>query len=248
MKLKVLSYNIHKGMNIGNREFILNKIRESIRQVTPDIVFLQEVVGDHRHHKMRIEEWPTNAQFEFLADETWPHFAYGKNAVYEQGHHGNAILSKYPILHWDNTDLTINTYEYRGLTHGQIEIPQTKKKLDLFCTHLNLLHGSRVMQLETIIQTIKNKTSDDSQLILAGDFNDWRNRLGGRLLEELHLKEAFTCLRGKPAKTFPGHWPFLRLDRIYFRGMSVIDGMVMETGRWGKLSDHLPLSATFEIT
>src|SRR4051812_7468381 len=95
--LRVISYNIHKGFSSGNLKFILKKMREALRFVQPDLIFLQEVLGHHEVHSRRIKDWPDQSQFEFLAHELWPHFAYGRNAVYTNGHHGNAILSKYPF-------------------------------------------------------------------------------------------------------------------------------------------------------
>lgn len=73
-------------------------MRNTIQKYRVDLVLLQEVVGKHEKHT------PTTSQFEFLADGVWPHFAYGKNAVYDEGHHGNAILSLYPIVEWKNLD------------------------------------------------------------------------------------------------------------------------------------------------
>src|SRR5690349_17254196 len=97
IRLRVLSYNIHKGFGPGNIKFILKKIKEALRSIHPDLVFLQEVLGHHEIHQKNIKGWPEQSQFEFLAHELWPHFAYGRNAVYTNGHHGNAILSKHPI-------------------------------------------------------------------------------------------------------------------------------------------------------
>src|SRR5690349_18068205 len=102
--LRVVSYNIHKGFNMSNRRFILRRIRDAIRDVHPELVMLQEVLGEHKHHAERHKDWPEQAQFDFLAHELWPHVAYGRNAVYGAGHHGNAILSKYPFKFVENID------------------------------------------------------------------------------------------------------------------------------------------------
>ena len=84
--LKVLSYNIHKGFSVGNRRFVLERIRQAIRTVHADVVFLQEVLGQHEKHRIHVQGWPSQTQFEFLADQVWPHHAYGKNATYTAGH------------------------------------------------------------------------------------------------------------------------------------------------------------------
>src|SRR5262245_56525891 len=92
--IRVLTYNIHKGFSTTNSRFVLHQIKEAIEVIHPHVVFLQEILGEHVSHEMEVENWPRKPQFEFLAQESWPHVAYGKNAIYEAGHHGNAILSK----------------------------------------------------------------------------------------------------------------------------------------------------------
>ena len=77
-KLKVLTYNIHKGFSVGNRRFVLHEIKEALRHIDADIVFLQEIQGEHRHRMNHVENWPNSSQFEFLADQVWHHHAYGK--------------------------------------------------------------------------------------------------------------------------------------------------------------------------
>jgi endonuclease/exonuclease/phosphatase family metal-dependent hydrolase len=135
MKLRVLSYNIHKGFSMGNRRFVLDGIRQAIRETSADLVFLQEVLGEHQDHKKKYPEWRKDSQFEFLADEVWPHYAYGKNAIYTSGHHGNAILSKYPFTFFENIDISTNRVEQRGLLHGVIEIPGHKQPIHAICVY-----------------------------------------------------------------------------------------------------------------
>ena len=90
--------NTHKGFTFFNRKFILPELRDAVHSVSADIVFLQEVMGDHALHAARVTHWPAAPHYEFLADTMWPDFAYGRNAVYPDGHHGNAVLSKFPIV------------------------------------------------------------------------------------------------------------------------------------------------------
>lgn len=94
---KVLTINIHKGFTAFNRRFILPELRDAVRTVSADIVCLQEVMGAHEVHPLHVENWPDTSHYEFLADTMWSDFAYGRNAVYPEGHHGNAVLSRYPI-------------------------------------------------------------------------------------------------------------------------------------------------------
>ena len=116
--LKILTVNTHKGFTALNRRFILPELRDAVRTLSADMVFLQEVHGTHEHHAKRYENWPPTPQYEFLADSMWPQFAYGRNAVYPHGDHGNALLSKFPILRHENLDVSIGTQEQRGLLHS----------------------------------------------------------------------------------------------------------------------------------
>ncbi|WP_195848002.1 endonuclease/exonuclease/phosphatase family protein, partial [Bordetella pertussis] len=107
IRLRILTVNAHKGFTSFNRRFILHELREALREARPDLVFLQEVLGEHQRHAARHARWPAVSQYEFLADTLWSAYAYGRNAVYPDGHHGNAVLSKYPIVSHRNEDLSV---------------------------------------------------------------------------------------------------------------------------------------------
>ena len=83
----------------------------------------------------------------------------------------------------------------------------------------------------------------DAPLLIAGDFNDWRNRAHDRLAERLDLSEIFGGALGRPARSFPSALPLFRLDRIYVRGLSVTKGEVHFGEPWSTISDHAALSA-----
>ena len=88
--LRVMTVNVHKGFTFFNRRFMLRELRDAVREVGSDLVFLQEVHGAAERLGV--------PQYEFLADQIWPAFAYGRNAVYTGGEHGNALLSKYQLF------------------------------------------------------------------------------------------------------------------------------------------------------
>lgn len=245
--IRVLSYNIHKGFSTGNRNFVLRKLREAIRTVQADLVFLQEVLGHHEVHGKRVIDWPTRPQFEFLADEMWPHFAYGKNAVYTAGHHGNAILSKYPISFWENIDVSTNRLERRGLLHVVIEIPHKRKPLHAICVHLGLLETERQTQIRRLCDRIESMVPHDEPLVIGGDFNDWRIQITRPLKKLVEVQEVFEELRGSHARTFPSWLPALKLDRIYYRGLRARDGQTLVGPPWSQLSDHAALYADLTI-
>lgn len=245
MKIRILSYNIHKGFTIGNTDFILEHIRNAMREVNADILFLQEVLGDHRDSKCRIPDWETAIQFEYLADSAWPHFAYGKNAVYSEGHHGNAILSKFPIMDWSNQSISTNRFEQRGLLKAKILIPELEKEIILANTHLDLTQGGRNKQATLIIDDLKRES--DTPWILVGDFNDWNKKISTRIERELQAREAFKYLHGNYPSTFPSFMPLLSLDRVFLNKITPISAVTLGHGHWKKLSDHLPIYVELEI-
>jgi len=246
MRIRILSYNIHKGFDTFNRRFVLGVIKEQIRHLGPDVVCLQEVQGEHAHHKGKVLGYPIESQFEFLADTVWPHFAYGKNAIYSHGHHGNAILSKYPIARWSNLDLSLDKSEMRGLLHAEIELPSEQRTFHVLTTHLNLFHRARVRQLSRI-REYAQRNLKDLDFTLVGDFNDWLLELDPLLREQLGARELFASMYGKHARTFPCFYPKLALDRAYLRGHTPVNGMVLTDGPWNNLSDHLPIYIEVDV-
>src|SRR5690606_23293185 len=111
--VKVLTGNVHKGFTICSRRFVLSERRDAIRSTAPDIICVQEVLGEHHRHAARLHGWPTTSHYEYLAGSIWSDVAYGRNAVYPAGHHGNAVLSKYPITTYDNHDISVSRHEAR---------------------------------------------------------------------------------------------------------------------------------------
>lgn len=245
MKIRILSYNIHKGFTIGNTDFILEEIRAAMREVNADVLFLQEVLGDHKDSKCRIPDWQTAIQFEYLADTVWPHFAYGKNAIYDEGHHGNAILSKFPIVDWTNINLSTNRFEQRGLLKARVQIPQLEREIILANAHLDLTQRGRNMQTDIIVEDLKDEK--ETPWVLVGDFNDWNKKVTKRIENELKVHEAFKFLHGNYPATFPSFMPMLSLDRVFLNKMTAITAVTLDHGHWKKLSDHLPLCVEIEI-
>jgi endonuclease/exonuclease/phosphatase family metal-dependent hydrolase len=240
--LKIATYNIHKGLSYFKRRVVLHELRERLRELDADIVFLQEVQGEHAYHCERYHNYPNGAQHDFIAAEVWPHSVYGKNAVYEAGHHGNAILSRFPILQSFNTDVSAHRFESRGLLHCEIDLPGLPN-LHCLCAHFGLFAKGRRAQTVALIEYVRNEIPPDAPLIIAGDFNDWRNQTGKALAGELHIHDVFHLHGGRLARSFPSRLPLLRLDRIYVRGFDVLHSSVHTGGNWQRLSDHAALSA-----
>jgi endonuclease/exonuclease/phosphatase family metal-dependent hydrolase len=241
--LSIASYNIHKGMSFFNRRVVLHDVRERLQGINADIVFLQEVQGLHERRLLRHGNWPAGPQHEFLSDGHWQGMAYGRNAVYEHGHHGNAILSRYPILKSENIDISAHAFESRGMLHCELDTPGLSQPLHAICLHLALNESGRRKQMQQVAERIRAVVPDDAALIIAGDFNDWRRRSCGYLGRELGMREVFDLAHGQAARSFPAVLPMLALDRIYVRGFDVASANVLHGQHWRRLSDHAALTA-----
>jgi len=244
-RMQVLTVNTHKGFTAFNRRFILPELREAVRSTQADLVFLQEVLGGHQRHAARHAGWPKTSQYEFLADSMWSDFAYGRNAVYPEGHHGNALLSKYPIIEHRNLDVSITGPERRGLLHCVLDVPG-QPHVHAICVHLSLLESHRQKQLQ-LLRRLLDSLPADAPVIIAGDFNDWK--LHGNRTLGLHrgLHEAFERHHGLLARTYPARLPLLRLDRIYLRNANSHAPRILGNKPWTHLSDHLPLAVEVQL-
>jgi len=245
MKLRVATYNIHKGFSHFNRRMMVHELRHHLRGLDADIVFLQEVLGEYPGYVLHEPNWPAAPQYEFLAETVWSNFAYGRNAMYDHGHHGNAILSRYPIISSENQDISDHRFEQRGLLHCEVAVESFH--LHCLCVHLGLLERGRRRQLTALTARVQRLVPPTAPLIVAGDFNDWHNRAGRLLVSALGLTDVYQERRGRVALTFPSGLPLLRLDRIYARGFRVC-GVEVHHGRpWSRISDHAALSTELEF-
>jgi len=243
--LRVVTLNIHKGLSQFNRRVVIHELREGLRQLGPDLVFLQEVQGLNERHAMRYASWPGQAQHEFLAGEELQH-VYGRNRVHQHGHYGNALLSRYPILSHENQDISDHRFERRGMLHSVVKVPGWKRNLHCLCVHLSLHERGRRRQLDAIAARLETIVEREQPAIVAGDFNDWRVRASAILERKLGMSEVSVASRGRHSRTFPSLLPLLQLDRIYVRGFRVASARVHRGPPWSLLSDHLALSADLE--
>ncbi|MBN4053637.1 endonuclease/exonuclease/phosphatase family protein [Haliea sp. AH-315-K21] len=240
---RILTLNIHKGFSMSNHRFTLEKIRTCLRESKANIVFLQEVVGENLKHREKIPTWPDSNQMEFLADSVWEHYAYGKNAIYQHGHHGNAILSEMPFLNWQNINISCLSFSQRGILHGK-----TSENVHLLCVHMGLFEKERRLQIKQVVEYIQTKIPSHEPLILAGDFNDWRLGCHHYLQQELQLTEAHLTAQGALARTYPARFPLLKMDRIYQRGFQVKQSQVLQGNGWQVMSDHRALLTELELS
>jgi endonuclease/exonuclease/phosphatase family metal-dependent hydrolase len=245
--LTVATYNIHKGFSTFNQRVVLHALRERLHNLNADIVFLQEVQGEHNFHLQQHADYPEGGQHEFIADRRWPHSAYGKNSIYAAGHHGNAILSRFPIIQTLNTDISAHRFESRGLLHGEVQL-EGGLLVHCLCAHFGLFAKGRRSQTAALIDYVRNEIPADAPVIIAGDFNDWRNQMSAAIAAELGMHDVFNLHSGDVARSFPARMPMFRLDRIYVRGFTVRHSAVHVGGAWQRLSDHAALSASLSFS
>ncbi|MCS7100623.1 MAG: endonuclease/exonuclease/phosphatase family protein [Burkholderiaceae bacterium] len=268
MQLRVATYNIHKGVTGIRRRPRIHDIRLALHTIDADIVFLQEV-QDRNERLARHAHYPDATQLEYLATIGYEHRAYGMNAVYPHGHHGNAILSRHPIRHFTNHDISDHALEKRGLLHAVSRFGRGRgRDVHLICVHFGLIKRSRVRQAGFLIDFVRSEIPPRAPVIIAGDFNDWQKRVDALLREELGVQEVTSCAppplqrtvldrllpwrdgsdaRPAVARTFPSFAPWLTLDRIYVRGFSVLEVQVPRGLTWARRSDHAPLIAQLEL-
>jgi endonuclease/exonuclease/phosphatase family metal-dependent hydrolase len=244
--LHILTYNIHKGFNTGNTRFVLPHIRNALAAHDADVVLLQEVMGAHSQRSKTVKDWPAEPQCDFLAGDRWPYVVYGKNATYRAGHHGNAILSRYPLRECENINLTRNRYASRSLLHAVMDAP-LGPPIHIICLHLGLREHVRQRQLSVLAERVHSLIPANAPVIIGGDFNDWRERAEFFMEVVLGFKDVFKDVKGRPARTFPAAMPVFPVDRIYFRGAKAQWCGCLRQAPWRGLSDHAPLSAVFSV-
>jgi len=242
MAFTVLTVNVHKGFTSFNRRFMLHELREAVREVSADIVFLQEVLGTHERHASRVANFPAQPHYEFLADSIWSQYAYGRNAVYDKGHHGNALLSKFPIMHFENHDISVSGPERRGMLHCVLQPPTLAMPVHAICVHLGLQEAHRHRQLHRLAALVRSLPEGDP-VVVAGDFNDWGLQIK-RMLAGFGL---FEYDESPQAYTYPARLPMVQLDHVYVRGLRPLSLQVPRGRIWWRMSDHLPLIAEFQL-
>lgn len=240
--ITITSYNMHKGMSALNRKVQVDSMAEELRGIGSDVLFLQEVQGQHLTRSSRLPDFPEKPHYDILGDRLSYNRSYGKNAVYPQRHHGNAILSHLPLETRHNLNISVNKLEQRGVLHCEVLPEGWETPLVCLCAHLNLREPDRAKQYRAIFEYVVHHIDPQSPLILAGDFNDWRQKSALSLGNALNLNEVFVDSNGKRPKTFPARLPVLSLDRVYTRNLEVLDSQIHNGKNWQRLSDHLPLS------
>lgn len=255
--LKVATYNIHKGVQgLGPaRRLEIHNLGLAIEQLDADIVCLQEVRKVHRQEEKYFKHWPEMPQAEFLAPPGYEAI-YRTNAITRHGEHGNALLSRWPVVSHRHEDISDHRFEQRGLLHVEVEVEVQASvasvasaqaqspevlKVHVIVVHLGLIPASRVRQVAQLHKYIAREVPEGAPLLVAGDFNDWGQRIT-HMMRAQHLHEWPSTSQA----TYPSRLPIVQLDHVYARGLKPVSQMVPHGKVWRRMSDHLPLVAQFE--
>jgi len=240
VKVRVLSYNIHKCIGGVDRRYQPARVVDAVAFYEPDVVLLQEVdAGARRSNGDR--------QVDLLGEQLgYKHRAWFPNVkVRGGGEYGNAILSRWPLTASSNIDLTVGNRKARSVLHGEIRVrhDSVDRVVHIFNMHLGLSQPERRTQLATFLDCHPFAgLHHDTPVIIGGDFNDVYGRLG-RLL----FPSGFRSVE-RPPLTFPAWAPLRALDSIYVRGAVDLLGVHRgETDLARRASDHRPLFADIVV-
>src|SRR5690606_36789579 len=150
---RIVSYSIHKGRSATGTSESLTALRLGLYNLRPDLLFLQEVQGRNERRSN------LDGQHESLAAILNMQVAYGCNAVRAHTGHGNALLSRLPILQYENQDVSDYRMEHRGLLHALVDINDTP--VHFLAVHLGIFGGGRSRQVAALVERIKRLVPHD---------------------------------------------------------------------------------------
>jgi endonuclease/exonuclease/phosphatase family metal-dependent hydrolase len=237
MKLRVVTYNVHRCRGIDGR-LRPERIVDVLRDVGADVAALQEVVAGEGELD----------QARYIGEALGLHWALGENRKLEGSAYGNVVLSRFPIRVVKNHDISVAGRERRGAFHTDVLLGE-KDAVHVFNIHLGTAFVERRHQGRRLSERDKgilHGAELTGAKIVLGDFNEWTSGLASKLLGS-HLKSVDVKKQLKRRRTFPGVLPLLHLDHIYYDGP--LELLTLEVHRTRKslvASDHLPLVANFE--
>jgi endonuclease/exonuclease/phosphatase family metal-dependent hydrolase len=230
-EIRVASYNIHQCRGV-DRKRDPRRIADVIHSLEADVIALQEV-----------DSWPDArgepAQMAFLAHTNGLSAISGPTIEREDGHYGNALLTRLPIVEVRKMDLTVYRREPRGAL--DVRLDARGAPLRVIATHLGLLPSERRYQVRRILEAVEE--DDQTVTVLLGDINEWF--VMGRPLRWLHARFG----AGVGGRSYPSWCPILKLDRIWARPTQALGKFRVHTSPvTRRASDHLPVSATIAVT
>ncbi len=239
--MRLVTYNIHKGVQglWPAKRLEIHNLRQAVEQFDADIVCLQEVREYHHAEARRFAHWPASPQSDFLSPRGY-HSVYRTNAVTRSGAHGNALLSRWPVVRHQHQDMSDHRLEQRGLLHVELQVEE--RVLHVVVVHLGLIRASRKRQLVQLGAFIAREVPGKQPLVIAGDFNEWDAHYLAAL-EGLGLHSVNALAGCGTTATFPARLPLLQFDYLLVRGLQPVHVEVPAGRTWWRMSDHLPLVA-----
>jgi endonuclease/exonuclease/phosphatase family metal-dependent hydrolase len=244
VRLRVLSYNIHRAIGL-DRRFRPERIVEVLDHYDADIALLQEVdEGVPRSRELKLAR-------ELAEAAGYENVAFGSNVTLRKGRYGNATLSRYPIVRERNIDLTIGKRKRRGAQHTTLRVATDRRELDIeiFNLHLGLSARERQQQMGQLVRSPElRRLPRKVPCLVGGDFNDWRSLLGANLTASHGFHEA-TLLKSGALRTYPSFAPRGSLDRVFHRGALRLDKAFRCRLAVSRVaSDHLPIILDLRLT
>jgi len=226
-RISVATYNVHRwtGRN-GRRAPDPARAGFVISELKADVVALQEVL-----RPLRGED-----PLEAIADGLGLHVAFASTRVHKHGELGNAILSRWPMSGVSVLDLSFSRMERRLAMAAQFRFEGGV--LDVLATHLGLGDRTRQRQVRSLLD---HPQFHHGPTILLGDMNAWRRCKATRTLD----REMHHNLDWPPS--FPSTRPVLALDRVYSRGVRILEIDTHASRAAKTASDHLPVVAHVEL-
>lgn len=233
--LRVVTYNVHRcrGMDRRTRP---DRVTAVLRDIKPDIIALQEVVGSGPNGASHIEEIGAGLGMGWVMAP----------ARLLRGHQfGNAILSRFPIVRHTEHDVSWRTCEQRRLQRVDIDVES--HHLRVYNVHLGTAILERRYQAQRVARIVTGRRRRNIAKLLVGDFNEWMKGLTTELLSS-RLKSVDLSQYLTRRRTYPGLFPIMHLDHIYYSGpIEVVHVELARTRLSLVASDHLPLVADIRI-
>lgn len=233
----ICTYNIHKcrGLDTKMRP---ERIAAVIVETGADVVALQEVVRGPGERD----------QLEIIARELDRYaYCFGETRKIGVAPYGNAVLSRFPLRGFAHYDITASWREDRGCLRAELELPGAGTA-QLFNVHLGTGYLERRKQGELLVGPgVLGDPRFAGQRIVLGDFNEWTRGLVTKLLAA-HLHGADVRPFLKRHRSYPGVFPVMHLDHVYYDDFVDLTDFVVHRTRLAKIaSDHLPLIAKFRL-
>lgn len=241
MKLRVITWNIHKGIGGVDRRYRIDRIVDLLRGYEPDVALLQEVAD---HTPMSRFDY----QVELLAERlNMPHTAFRPEHRFTVGGYGNAILSRWPLTDVHHVDLTIGRRKKRGVLQAKSRVRFNGHSRTVFLhnMHLGLAGSERGKQLERFLRSRPfARLHERTPIVVGGDLNDLWGSLGPKFLLPRGFRRA-----GALVNTFPAVLPVRPLDAIFVRGdLEALRTFAPRSRLATQASDHRPVVAELRLS